>query len=184
MRIVICPGMGCDASSNWYRWFAGEMEKRKYVSEIILRNFPDQPKCRESIWIPFLKNQVGLDADTVVVGHSTGAACAMRMLEDKEIDKVRGVILVAAAYTDLGDEWEAASEYFNRPWAWERMREGAEIIQQFHGTDDHLIPVAEGRYVAQMLEGANFQYHELPGRSHFFEPFPELLDIMDSKFGA
>ena len=110
MRIVICPGMGCDASSNWYRWFAGEMEKRKYVSEIILRNFPDQPKCRESIWIPFLKNQVGLDADTVVVGHSTGAACAMRMLEDKEIDKVRGVILVAAAYTDLGDEWEAASE--------------------------------------------------------------------------
>ena len=37
----------------------------------------------------------------------------MRLLEQ---DRVRGIILVAACHTDLGDEHEKASEYYNRPW--------------------------------------------------------------------
>ncbi|OEU10255.1 alpha/beta-hydrolase [Fragilariopsis cylindrus CCMP1102] len=190
MRVVICPGMGCDIHSNWYQWFADEIIKRKYVTECILRNFPDQPKCRESVWLPFLVDKIGLDQDTVVIGHSTGAALAMRLLEYNGEEKkklngpLKGVILVAAAHTDLGDEGERLSEYFNRSWDWTKMKNGADMIHLFHGTDDHLIPVIEARYIADKMKGDNFEYSELPNKSHFFHPFSEILDVMDDKFGG
>ena len=99
--------------------------------------------------------------------------------------KLRGAILVAAAYTDLGDAHEARSEYFSRPWDWDKMKTtGAQDIVCFHGEDDHLIPVAEARHIASKLKGDNFEYMELPSASHFFEPWPEILEVMDRKFGG
>jgi len=174
--------MGCSpvASSNWYAWFASEIEKRSYVDECILRDFPDPNGCKESVWVPFLKNEIGLDDRTVVVGHSSGAACAMRLLETQ---KLLGAVLVAAAYTDLGDPYEAKSEYFSRPWNWERMKEGAREIVVFHGSDDHLIPVREARFIASKLECDHFEYIEMDEQSHFFGPWQEILDVMDNKFG-
>jgi len=155
------------------------MQKRNV--ECIMRDFPDPNRCRESIWVPFLLNEIGLDQDTVVIGHSTGACCAMRLLEKKI--PLKGAILVATAYTDLGDEHEARSEYFSRKWNWDDMKEGAEQIVCFHGIDDHLIPVAEARHVASKLKGDNFQYHEMDGKSHFFDPWQEVLDVFDETFG-
>lgn len=45
----------------------------------------------------------------------------------------------------------------------------ATFIHQFHSKDDHLIPVAEARFVAQQLAGKNHTYEELEGSP---EPFP------------
>ena len=161
------------------------MSKRSYVDECILRDFPDPYQCKESVWIPFLKNDIGLDESTIVVGHSSGAACAMRLLESDDFPRLLGALLVAAAHTDLGDPHEARSEYFNRPWDWEKMKRGAEQIVVFHGTDDPLIPVREARFIASKMNDADsFEYKEMDGVSHFFSPWQEILDTMDTKFGA
>ena len=180
MKIVLIPGMGCSpvSQSNWYSWFANEMNKRPSV-KCVLCDFPDPNKCRESIWAPFIKDEIGLDEDTIVVGHSSGAACAIRLLESPDVPKLRGVILVAAAYTDLGEESERRSEYFSRPWNWEEMKLGAEKIVCFHGVDDHLIPVEEARHIAGKLKCDSFEYVEMAGKSHFFYPWDELLDTAD-----
>lgn len=183
--------MGCApvATSNWYSWFAHEMSQRSGVT-VVLRDFPDPYQCKESVWAPFVTNDIGLDEDTVIVGHSTGAACAMRLLESEpkraamvstspSSTSVRGVVLVAAAYTDMGDKSERRSEYFNRPWNWEKMKQGANKIALFHGTDDPLIPVAEARFIAEKLKGDNFDYYEMMGASHFFQPWNEILEVVD-----
>jgi len=184
--------MGCTpvATSNWYSWFAHEMRQRSGVTECVLRDFPDPYQCKESVWTPFVTNDVGLDEDTIIVGHSTGAACAMRLLESEpkraamvsttpSSTSLRGVVLVAAAYTDMGVESERRSEYFNRPWNWEKMKQGANKIALFHGTDDPLIPVAEARFIAEKLKGDNFEYYEMMGASHFFNPWNEILEVVD-----
>lgn len=180
MKIILIPGMGCSpvARSNWYSWFADEMRKKPNV-EVVLKDFPDPNRCRESIWVPFIQNEIGLDDNTIVVGHSSGAACAMRLLENDSVAKLRGAILVAAAHTDLGDECERLSEYFNRPWDWDKMKLGAECIHCFHGFDDHLIPVEEARYIAEKMSGDNFQYTEMSDVSHFFRPWEEILTVVD-----
>ena len=41
-------------------------------------------------------------------------------------------VLVAAYYSDLESEHEAASGYFSRPWDWEAMRSNVNWVVQFH----------------------------------------------------
>ena len=119
-------------------------------------------------------------AQTIVIGHSSGAACAMRFLEQLDTP-LKACILVATAYTDLDDPDEALSGYFNREWNWQRMAQGATKIVLFHGTDDHLIPIREARYIAEQLRFAeHFEFCEMDGKSHFFAPWPELLQVMDA----
>ena len=186
MRIVLLPGMGCTpvANSNWYTWFATEMKKRSYCEEFILRDFPDPYQCKERIWMDFVQETIGLDDTTVIVGHSSGAACAMRLLEQHHERPLLGCVLVAACYTDLGDDGERRSGYFNRPWDWTKMKSGAQEIIFFHGEDDPLIPVKEARYITEHMRGSNFEYHEMEGKGHFFSPWPDILNVMDRKFGG
>lgn len=204
MKVILIPGMGCTpvASSNWYSWLADQLQQRQQAPavECIVRDFPDPYLCRESIWIPYVMNHlIGREETTtspeeddeiIVIGHSSGAACTMRLLErygngnhcdassEPKPPKLRAAILVAAAHTDLGDEDERRSEYFQRPWDWDAMKRGADRIILFHGTDDHLIPVDEARYIAKQLHG-KVEYHEMNGKSHFFQPWPELLHVID-----
>lgn len=191
MKVILIPGMGCTpvASSNWYAWFRDEMLRRPKVTHFELHDFPDPYKCRESLWMPFVRDLIAdTSAETIVVGHSSGAACAMRLLEHCGASgtPLMGCILVAAAYTDLGDADERASEYFNRPWQWHSMSQGCAAPQKivlFHGADDPLIPVAEARHIAAQLGDAAVDYRERSGHSHFFRPWQELLDVMDEILG-
>jgi uncharacterized protein len=183
MKVILIPGMGCAPieSSNWYSWFRDEMQQRKGV-ECDLFRFPDPYKCRESIWIPFVQSKIEDPTNTIIVGHSTGAACAMRLLEQQSMlnSPLKACILVAAAYTDLGDDEERESEYFNHPWSWIQMSQGCmSRIVLFHGTDDHLIPVEEARHIAQQLGPSNVDYRERDGRSHFYRPWNELIEVVD-----
>jgi len=183
MRVVIVPGMGCTptADCNWYSWFAKKVTKIPAIKECVLRDFPDPYECKESIWTPFVLNDIGLDCNTILVGHSSGAACVMRLLESDQLQStpILGAILVAAAYTDMGIEEEVNSQYFNRPWDWDKMKKGARKIVLFHGNDDELIPVHEARYIADQMKGSNFDYYEMKGKSHFFQPWSEILNVVD-----
>ena len=190
MRFIILPGNGCTniLRSNWYGWLATELAQRGV--EVAVKNMPDPYVAKESEWIPFIHNTLKVDEDTVVVGHSSGACCAMRLVEKT---KVGGVILVSGAHTDLGDENERASGYFSRDWQWADMRRNAKhFFHQFHSDDDHLIPVTEARFIASALQTVDsdekegsaeklspYTYEELRGHSHFFEPFAELLALVD-----
>jgi predicted alpha/beta hydrolase family esterase len=112
-RIIIIPGMGCYPvrKHNWYAWLEKELLKRKY--NVHLPQMCDPNAARESRWVPFIRERVTVDKNTILIGHSSGCQAIMRVIEE---EKVHGVILVVACHTDLGNEKEKASEYYNRPW--------------------------------------------------------------------
>lgn len=127
-KVIIIPGNGCfDADTiNWYGWFRDELEKNKKnkqkknnTYEVILpKCMPDPYDAKEKVWIPFIRDELKADENTLLIGHSSGAEAAMRLLET---DKLAGIILVSACYTDLGIESEKISGYYDRPWLWEKM---------------------------------------------------------------
>ena len=179
LRCVIIPGNGCTgrvADANWYGWLAKTLKKEGIFDEVVLpTRMPDPVAAKESIWVPFIRDDLKADECTVVVGHSSGAEAAMRLAEHT---KVKALCLVSACHTDLGDAGEAAAGYYARPWLWDQIRANAERIVQFHGDDDPFIPVAESRHVAENLKS---EYSELALRSHFFSPpFPELVEALKS----
>jgi predicted alpha/beta hydrolase family esterase len=112
-RILIIAGMGCSPvrRCNWYEWLEKELLKKGF--NVILEQMPDPYAARESYWVPFIRETLKVDKDTILIGHSSGCQAIMRLIEK---DKVHGVILVSACHTDLGMEIERASEYYNRPW--------------------------------------------------------------------
>eukprot|EP00696_Hemimastix_kukwesjijk_P019690 gnl/Hemi2/9041_TR3126_c0_g1_i1.p2 gnl/Hemi2/9041_TR3126_c0_g1~~gnl/Hemi2/9041_TR3126_c0_g1_i1.p2 ORF type:complete len:167 (-),score=28.66 gnl/Hemi2/9041_TR3126_c0_g1_i1:176-676(-) len=158
----------------WYPWLARKLKEQGY--DITLRGFPDPLYARESVWLPFMTEQLGAGPDTIVVGHSSGAAAAMRLVEKT---RLAGVILVSAYHTDLGDETERESGYFSRPWNWAQMRANCPAIVQFHARDDHLVPVEAARTVARELQT---DYREFESGGHFQgDTFPELLKVITER---
>ena len=175
-RVVIVPGNGCDGtleelrSCNFYG--AAETGFHKSGCVVAMQPMPDPLRARESVWVPFILNQLGADTNTVLIGHSSGAAAALRVAEKT---KLRGLVLVAAYDDSLGDELEEASGYFSRPFDWPGIANNCGFIIQFAGTKDRLVPIAVQRRVAHSL-GSAVDYRELPLRDHFFSPpFDELL---------
>ena len=178
-RIVIVPGNGMEGSLDDLRdcnfYGAAEAAFAQRGHEVRMAPMPDPLYAKESVWVPFITETLGADDTAVLIGHSSGAAAALRVAEAR---KLRGLVLVAAYDDDLGDELERSSGYFSRPFDWARVAANAGFIVQFAGTRDGLVPIAVQRRVAAQL-GPACDFRELPRRDHFFSPpFPELLNAV------
>ena len=181
MRVAIVPGNGCtDVSrSLWYGWLRDKLVQQGVNAR--LENMPDPFVAREAVWLPFMKDELGCDETTIVVGHSSGAEAAMRFAEK---NKVGGMILVSACVTDLGDDNERESGYYSRPWDWKSIVANVgSFIRLFGSTDDPFIPWEEMRQVSEGLgQHDDFRLLQFDDRGHFqSSKFAELLKcIMDS----
>jgi len=202
--VIICPGNGCTniRRSNWY----GELynQLREHDIPCVCENFPDPHRARRDIWIPFIESLAGKgkasssnDSEkeesksngTILIGHSSGAQATLRYAETHPL---KAAILVSATYSDLGDSNERLSGYYpqqknaskkssevTNPYDFQSMKSNCKIWHQFHSDNDPFIPLHEAEQIRDGLglkDGEN--YHVLPGRSHFFEYDPALLNVI------
>ena len=115
MKVMIIPGNDNTLiTSNWYLYAKEEFEKLGL--EVIAENMPDPKLARKEIWIPFIKEKISNDEDAILIGHSSGATAILRFLEE---NKCKIAIIVGVYYSDLGDELEKKSGYFDEPWKWD-----------------------------------------------------------------
>ncbi len=184
-KIIIIPGNGDShiETDNWYAWVRDELRGRGY--EVVAEDMPDPVAARANVWLPHIENVLRADANTIIIGHSSGAIAALRYLETH---KLRGTIIVGAMYTDLGYEDERESGYYDDPWQWDQIKANAQWVVQFASADDPYIPVAEPRFIHDQL---GTEYYELSGRGHFMtdqnpanNTFPEIIQIIAQKLGS
>ena len=179
MHAMIIPGNhDSDMSQFWYPYVKKELEN--IGIQVVAKKMPDPDLARKEYWLPFIEEQLLGDENSILIGHSSGAVAALRFTE---IHKVQGIILVSASHTDLGDEHEKASHYFDDPWQWDKIKKNVKWIIQFHSLNDPYIPIDEARYVAKQLDT---EYYEYPDQGHFSsdvgkKEFPELLGVLKKK---
>ncbi len=180
MRVMLVPGnQDADVHSEiWYPWITKQLEKLRV--KVIAKNMPDADLARKEYWLPFIEKQLEGDENSILIGHSSGAVAALRYAE---IHKLQGIILVSASYTDLGDEHEKASHYFDDPWQWDKIKKNVKWIIQFHSLNDPYIPVEKARYIAKQL---NTEYQEYKDQGHFAsdvgkKEFPEIIETIKKK---
>jgi len=179
-RVIIVPGNGCVPieNANWYTWLQETLQKEFSEVEIICKEMTDPILAREYIWLPFIRS-LGSGEHTIVVGHSSGAEAAMRLAES---DKLYGIILISPCYTDLGEESESISGYYNREWKWIDIKQNCRWIVQFSSETDPFIPIKEALHVRDQLET---EYIQLKKRGHFMtSTFPELFQVIKEKILA
>ena len=182
IKIIFIPGNGGSTTQDhWFPYVKEELEKLGV--KVIAAIFPDPILAREQYWLPFLK-ELGADQDTILIGHSSGAVAAMRFAENNTI---LGSVLVGASYTDLHDEMEKKSGYYNRPWNWEKIKENQQWILQYASIDDPYIPIEEARHIKEQL---GTEYYEYTNEGHFGDPtqskarFPEMVEALKKKLLA
>lgn len=159
-------------SFAWAPWLKEQLESHGY--ETFFETMPDSIIARSKYWLPFLKNHVKAGAEDVLIGWSSGAVAAMRFAEN---NKLKGSILISPSYTDLDDELEKQSGYFEAPWQWDMIKENQGKIALFYGDNDPYISQADFEFIAQRLQP---EVHKIPNAGHFIEQhdFPELLEYI------
>lgn len=177
--IILIHGNGDSTPhDNWLPYVKSELEQLGL--NVVARQFPDAPLARERYWIPFLKDVLKADENTIIVGHSSGALAALRFAENY---KIYGSVLVGAMHTDLGIETERLSGYYSHPWNWQAIKNNQQWIVQFASSDDPWIPIDEPRFIHKQL---NTEYYEFSDQGHFggdyHKPeFPELVAALKKK---
>lgn len=179
IRVIFIPGNGGGSpKDNWFPYLKAELEKLNV--EVVASEFPDNQLAREAYWIPFLKNELHADAQSILVGHSSGAIAAMRYAETH---RLLGSVLVGAYHSDLGMSTEKLSGYFDRPWNWDAIKQNQQWSIQFASVNDPWIPIQEARFVHEKL---GTEYHEFIDQGHFGGDyqklnFPELFDALKAR---
>lgn len=114
----------------------------------------------------------------VIIGWSSGAVAAMRYAENNQI---LGSILVSPYYTDLGDELEKQSGYYDTPWQWNAIKSNQTKIALINGDDDPFIPQDEFEFISTQLNPTHIKVHN---GKHFIErtEFPELLEYIKQTY--
>ena len=179
IKVIFIHGNGNSTpQDNWFTYVKTHLEKLNIA--VIARQFPDAMIAREKYWLPFLKNELRADKNTILIGHSSGALAAMRYAEN---NKILGSVLIGAMHTDLGYENEKLSGYYNRPFNWQAIKDNQQWIVQFASTDDPWIPIKEPRHIHKQLDT---EYYEFTNQGHFGGDyikleFPELIASLNSK---
>jgi uncharacterized protein len=172
MKAMIIPGNGGSLiTDNWFSDVKNGLENLGV--NVVAENMPDPELARKEFWIPFIESKE-LGDDAILIGHSSGAVAILKYLE---INKCKLAILVGVYASDLGDEGEKASHYFDEPWKWEIIKNNVEKVIIFASKDDPYIPISQPQFIKDII---NAEYHEYLDEGHFGSDvykteFPEIV---------
>lgn len=163
-------------SFGWAPWLKSELEKLGF--ETFFETMPDSIIARSEYWLPFLKEHAHAGKNDVLIGWSSGAVAAMRYAEENQI---LGSVLISPCYTDLGDDMEKQSGYYDKAWEWDHIKANQSKIALMWGDDDPYIPQSEFDFIASQLHPTTVKIHN---GKHFIEQddFPELLGYVKQTY--
>lgn len=110
---------------------------------------PDSIDARAEYWLPFLETRINAGENDVLLGWSCGAVAALRYAQEHV---VRGLVLIAPYYTDLGLPEVRRSGFVEPAWNWPRLRANAGTITMFHSDADPYVSQEEFTTLARHLE--------------------------------
>lgn len=182
---LILHGTDSTSADNWFPWLAHELVRKGY--SVWMPDLPSPEKPNIERYNKFLLSNpdYAFNADSLIVGHSSGAVAALGLLEALPADVVIDhAVLVAPFKDDLG--WESLSELFKKPLDFKKIREKANLFTIIHSDDDPYCPMEHAVYLAEALHADLRVRH---GEKHFsvgtagegYRKLPYLLEVIDGK---
>jgi uncharacterized protein len=162
---------------NWFPWL-----RRSLGDEwnVIIPRFPTPEGQDLDRWLETLEPHRGsIDDKSVFVGHSIGAAFALRVLERWDAE-VAATILVAGFVSQLSDpRFDPLNASFLEPgWDWKKIRGASKRFIAFASEDDPYVPVEKSKELQRQLP---IEMQMIEGAGHFnmaagYAEFPQLLE--------
>ncbi|MDD3371035.1 MAG: alpha/beta fold hydrolase [Alphaproteobacteria bacterium] len=174
---LIIHGAYGTPDENWFPWLRSKLaEKTVFVPAFPT---PDGQNLENWLKIALASLRDIPPEETVLIGHSIGAALALRMAE-KTQKPFRAIFAVSPFARDLGlPDFDSLNASFIHPeFDWDAVARGAEHISCLAGDNDPYVPLALPEEIAAHV-GAKLTV--VPKGGHLnaaagFTEFPLLLD--------
>lgn len=177
---IILHGTLGSPDGNWFAWLKAQLETKEL--QVWLPELPhaEQPSLRE--WTEYIHANCpfAIDADTLIVGHSSGAILSLILAQQSSMT-VGGVIAVSV-FHDNSLNWEPNSRLFDIDFEWQKIHDNAKKLLFIHSDTDPYVPLDQAQYVADQCHGEMIL---IPGQGHFnleqsaeYAKFPRLLEII------
>ena len=182
LRVIVLHGAHGGAGTNWFPWLHDALTAEGI--EVLRPRFPTPQGQSLAAWLDTSDLAVGSlpAAPTILVGHSLGAALALRLVE-RAVAPFEGLFLAAGFIGALGlpDYDPINQSFFAAPfdWAGIRARKGR-ACRCWAGDDDPYVPLSPSQEIADALAAP---LEILPGGGHLnretgFNAFPQLRDAI------
>jgi len=178
-HILIIHGAYGSPEENWFPWLKRELEKEGH--KVSVPAFPTPENQSLINWFLIAANAL-MNCDpknTILIGHSIGAALAWRLAE-VATEPFKAIIAVCPFTRSIGlPEFDGLNATFYNPVpGWDKVRKGARKIICFAGSNDPYVPEALWREVA---ENAHAELTIVKNGGHLnaeagYREFPLLLD--------
>lgn len=166
-RAIIFHGTTARPEYIWYPWLAGRLTARGYDVEV-----PHHPGTNIEPIETFLPQVLAahrFDEDTVLIGHSGGAALLLAVLEHLDVT-VAQAVLVAGYSTQPGEEEEPVLQ---PSYDWDAIRRHVRDVWFVNSVSDpYGCDAEQGRTLLDHLGGTLVVRPE----GHFLDETFELLD--------
>lgn len=182
LRVITLHGARGGPDRNWFPWLQAALSVGGI--EVLRPRLPTPRGQSLDSWLDAYDLAVGSlpSAPTILVGHSLGAAFALRLVE-RAADPFDGLFLAASFIGPLGlpDYDTINHSFFAEPFDWAGIRERKGVACRcWAGDDDPYVPLARSQEVADHLGSA---LEIVPGAGHLnsetgFVTFPQLRDAI------
>ena len=182
LRVIVLHGAHGGPETNWFPWLHAALNAEGI--EVLRPRFPTPQGQSLAAWLETYDAAVRPlpPAPTILVGHSLGAALALRLVE-RAAEPCAGLFLAAGFVGALGlPEYDTINESFFAglfDWAGIRERKGS-ACRCWAGDDDPYVPLSRSQDVADRLKAP---LEIVPGGGHLnsetgFDTFPQLRDAI------
>ena len=168
------PANPSPSNHHWLPWI-----QRRLILKGILAQTPEMPEPYDPDYQAWKRVIEGFapDADTLLVGHSSGGGFLLRYLSEMEKSKKVGRVVLVAPWIDPDGEFDRGFFDFEIDAGLAKKTDGLVVM---YSTDDSPSVLESIAVLKKKLAGAVFQ--EFSGKGHFTigrmktEEFPELLE--------
>jgi len=183
MHAILVHGWKGWPENAWFPWLRRELERRGWTTEALALPRPILPDRRE--WVRTIRSAI-TGSDTVLVGHSLGCLAILWALDEHDGPPVERVVCVSGFARPFVPIRQYREQWFPRDFDFQALKTKAKHWSVIHGSFDPLVPVNEGRWLAEHL-GVPFTQTKRSGHltqeERAFE-VPEILDAVLSLLGC
>jgi uncharacterized protein len=151
-NIFIIHGSYGSPDENWFPWLKAEIEA--LGCNVYVPKFPTPKNQSLKSWMKtFEKYEKYLDEDSIIIGHSIGAAFILNILE-KRASKVKAVFFVAGFTGSLGNpEFDDLNKTFaDKDFDWQKIRKNCRKFCIFHSDNDPYVPMTKAEEIGKALK--------------------------------
>ncbi len=184
-KAVILHGTGGSPEGNWFRWLESELRAKGLAVWLPELPHAEQPSLREELDFVSHSAPFAFDAETVIIGHSSGASLALALASGSA--EPIGALVAVSPFVPMdtpyaATSWDANAKLFDVDIDVLAVR--AKALQRLvvHSDNDPYIPQEVATSIA---DAADAELILIPGQGHFnleqsesYRRFPLLLSLL------